>query len=269
MYQRKDYKDLKFTDDFMFCKILTDDLELCRKVLELILGIEIRKVVLSESQKAVDETYDGKGVRFDVYVADEDETVYDIEMQTTRYDGLPKRTRYYQGMLDLNLLAKGQDYEELKNSYIIFICLGDPFHSNLPVYTFENLCLQNREISLGDGTRKVFINAQGSRIDQPKEFVAFLDYLKNGETNSELTRILDCAVKKAILKEEWEVEYMTLAMKLNEERKEGREEGRLEERLYFAVQMLKQGFSDEQILSLGVTDEQLQEAKNLLAAEES
>ncbi|MGN0170460.1 MAG: hypothetical protein ACI39H_06805 [Lachnospiraceae bacterium] len=75
MYKRKEYKNLKFTDDFMFCKILTDDLELCRKVLELILGIEIRRVVLSESQKAVDETYDGKGVRFDVYVADDNETV--------------------------------------------------------------------------------------------------------------------------------------------------------------------------------------------------
>ncbi|MGN0170461.1 MAG: hypothetical protein ACI39H_06810 [Lachnospiraceae bacterium] len=160
----------------------------------------------------------------------------------------------------------------MKPFYIIFICLEDPFEANLPVYSFENLCLQNKEISLGDGTRKVFINAEGSRVDQPIEFVAFLDFLKNGDTNSELTRTLDRAVKKAILKEEWEVEYMTLAMKLHEERKEareeGRKEGRIEEKIQFAARMIEQGYSEEQILSLGVTEEQLQEARNLLTVEE-
>ena len=53
-------------------------------MLELILDIKIRKVEIAEQQKNVDITYDGKGVRFDVYVDDAENTVYDIEMQTTR-----------------------------------------------------------------------------------------------------------------------------------------------------------------------------------------
>ena len=112
----KEYEELCFTDDYMFCMILTTRLDLCKELLELILDIKIRKVEIAEQQKNVDITYDGKGVRFDVYVDDAENTVYDIEMQTTRQKDLPKRTRYYQGMIDLNLIQKGMRYSELKNS---------------------------------------------------------------------------------------------------------------------------------------------------------
>lgn len=80
----KEYEELCFTDDYMFCMILTTWLDLCKELLELILDIKIRKVEIAEQQKNVDITYDGKGVRFDVYVDDAENTVYDIEMQTTR-----------------------------------------------------------------------------------------------------------------------------------------------------------------------------------------
>ena len=146
----KEYEELCFTDDYMFCMILTTRLDLCKELLELILDIKIRKVEIAEQQKNVDITYDGKGVRFDVYVDDAENTVYDIEMQTTRQKDLPKRTRYYQGMIDLNLIQKGMRYSELKKSYVIFICLEDVFGKNLPVYTFNYICEQDYSVRLGD-----------------------------------------------------------------------------------------------------------------------
>ena len=109
----KKYEELTFSDDFMFCKILENNLELCKELLELILDIKIKKIQPVESQKAVDMTYDGKGVRFDVYTQDEENTIYDVEMQNVTKKNLPKRTRYYQGMIDLNLIEKGADYSEL------------------------------------------------------------------------------------------------------------------------------------------------------------
>ena len=75
----KEYNELDFTDDFMFCMILENNLELCKELLELILDIKIKKVELANSQKRIDLTYDGKGVRLDVYVNDSENTVYDIE----------------------------------------------------------------------------------------------------------------------------------------------------------------------------------------------
>lgn len=92
---KKDYKDLKFIDDFIFCKILSTNSKLCKELIELILGIKIRDIKVSESQKAVNQTYDSKGVRFDVYLKDKTNTVYGIEMQTTLQRDLGKRTRYY------------------------------------------------------------------------------------------------------------------------------------------------------------------------------
>ena len=75
-----------------------------------------------DQQKPIEITADGKGVRFDVYSEDDSNTIYDCEMQTIDNRSLPKRTRYYQGMIGLSLIERGADYEKLKRSYIIFIC---------------------------------------------------------------------------------------------------------------------------------------------------
>ena len=135
----KKYEDLTFTDDFMFCKILYTNPELYKQLLELILGRKIKEIRYLTTQNTIDITSDGKGIRLDVYL-EGDSKVYDIEMQTTGKSNLPKRSRYYQGMIDLNLIEKGADYSELKETFIIFVCLHDPFKHNECVYTFENRC---------------------------------------------------------------------------------------------------------------------------------
>lgn len=65
-------------------------------------------------QQPIELTADGKGARFDVYSEDDTGTVFDCEMQTTENRNLPKRSRYYQGMIDLNLIERGADYGELR-----------------------------------------------------------------------------------------------------------------------------------------------------------
>lgn len=116
MANAKKYDDLTFTDDFMFCKVMTTNPELCHELLELILGKKVGAFTRLDQQKPIEMTADGKGIRFDVYSEDDSGIVYDCEMQTSKKDNLPKRTRYYQGMIDLNLLERGADYKELKKS---------------------------------------------------------------------------------------------------------------------------------------------------------
>lgn len=216
----KEYNELDFTDDFMFCMILENNLELCKELLELILDIKLKKVELADSQKRIELTYDGKGVRLDVYVNDSENTVYDIEMQTTKQKELPKRTRYYQGMIDLNSIQKGMDYSELKKTYVIFICLKDVFGKNLPIYTFNSICEQVHSIRLGDEATKVILNAEGSREGLSENMCRFLDYLIGKKATDSFTQKLQDAVDSAIAKKEWEVQYMTFAMKIREEKKE-------------------------------------------------
>lgn len=225
---RKTYEELNITDDFMFCKILATNPELCKELLELILGIKIRKVEIANSQQMIAITADAKSVRLDVYVEDDSNTVYDIEMQATKTTHLPKRSRYYQGMIDLNIIERGENYDKLKKSFVIFICLEDPFDEGLHIYTFENRCKERPGLVLGEETVKVFINAAGTADDVSSDMAEFLSYLKTGEGRSPLVRKIEEQVRKARAHEEWKVEYMTLQMRLNEEREEGRKEGRKE-----------------------------------------
>ena len=91
----KEYEELDFTDDFMFGKVLYHNPELCKELLELILNKKIRKICFPETQKSISITGDSKGVRFDVYTEDSENIIYDVEMQTTTNENLPKRSRYY------------------------------------------------------------------------------------------------------------------------------------------------------------------------------
>ena len=226
----KNYDELTFTDDFLFCKILSNDLVLCRDLLEMLLGIKIFKVELSEAQKSIDVKADARGVRFDVYVKDSVDTVYDLEMQVKDKSDLPKRSRYYQGMIDMNLIEKGSDYQELKRSYVIFICLKDHFKRNLPVYTFRNICVQDTGLFLGDDATKVFINASCTAADIPEPLSNFLRYLRCREATDKLTTRISDSVRQATEQQKWRTEYMTLEMHDNEIRKEAHEAGRAEGR---------------------------------------
>lgn len=258
----KEYDELLFTDDFLFCKILEENEDLCKELLELILGKKIRKISYLTKQKVIDITYDGKGVRLDVYLEDDENTVFDIEMQTTTVKNLPKRARYYQGMIDLNLIEKGARYEELKRSYIIFICMHNPFKKKkLHLYTFENRCNEDDALLLGDESTKVILTPDGKTNDVSKELRDFLNYLTGKEGGGEFVAKLDAAVKKARNKEEWRMEYMTLQMRDLEKFDEGKAEGIQMERIDAIQRMIRKGFAKDVILELGYTEAEYKEAE--------
>ncbi len=266
----KSYDELTFADDFMFCKVLSTDLELCKDILQMILNVKIREVRLSEAQKAVEITPDGRGVRFDVYVEDDKNTVFDLEMQRKDLADLPKRSRYYQGMIDLNLSGRGSFFKELKRSFVIFICLEDHFKAGLPMYTFENVCIEDPEIKLGDETAKVFLNATSKVPDIPPQLKEFFDYIMTQRTTGELTSRIESNVRNGALNKKWRLEYMTLEMKIREEREEAFEEGiekgieRGRSAIIEVLKALSNGKSEEYLRENGFDEETIVSAKQFL-----
>ena len=116
------WEEIGISNDFMFGKVMQQP-ELCRGLLQRILpDLQIDRIEYPEAQKGIRADVDAKSVRLDVYIKDGKGTVYDIEMQVTDTGELPKRTRYYQSLIDLQLIDKGEAYRKLKPSYIIFIC---------------------------------------------------------------------------------------------------------------------------------------------------
>lgn len=221
----KDYKDLCFSDDFMFCKILQENEDLCKELTELILGRKIGRIVKTEKQKAIQIAPDGHGIRFDVYFTDDEMNVYDIEMQKTDTKEIPLRSRYYQGMIDLDFLATGKKYKELPHSYVIFLCKFDLFKRGYHKYSFTPKCKEVEELLLEDKTDRVFICAGGDKNDVSEDMKNFIDYLAGNTTNSDLASRLEKKVKEAIEKNRWRKEYMTLQEMMEDEFEEGKKQG--------------------------------------------
>ena len=220
----KKYEELDITDPFIFAKVMSEK-ELCKPLLENILNIKIRDIVYVDYEETIQMTAKSKGIRLDIYVEDDNNTVFNLEMQTTTYKELPKRSRYYQGIIDLNMIEKGESYDILKESYVIFICTFDFFEKGRSVYEFENVCLEDSEIKLNDETHKIFLNTKGDKSDINKELKSLLEYFDGSEPESELTRKIDRKVIAARKNERWRREYMSLQMEMNLKYREGLKAG--------------------------------------------
>ena len=221
-----EYSTLGISNDFMFGHVMSDP-ELCKEFLQQILNIKIDHVEMLESQKSIEEKIDAHGIRLDIYV-DDGKTIYNCEMQTTENEGLPKRSRYYQSQIDINLLKRGERYSNLKKSFVIFICTFDPFGKGRYVYRFENLCIDEPEIALNDEAIKVFVNTKGTVGDVSEEFkelMHFIDTSEMAEYKNPLVNAMKRELEKARSREEWRKDFMSLEMLKTECEARGRREG--------------------------------------------
>ena len=223
----KKYEELELRDDFMFSRIMSNP-KFVKPLLETILGVKIRKIVYPQTQKTIDLSLQAKGIRLDVYVEDDQNTVFNLEMQTSDGANLPKRMRYYQGMIDLNILDKGQDYTTLKKSYVIFICTFDPFGEGRHIYTFCNTCQENTALTLDDDAVKIILSTKGTMDDVSPEMKRILDYIDGKGASDEYTKQLEEAVRSARQNESWRLGYMTLEYEYRQRYEEGLKEGKEE-----------------------------------------
>ncbi len=227
----KSYEELEFRDDFMFGKVM-EDKELCREVLECLLQRPVGELIEIQTQKEFKYYSDGKPIRLDVYNKDSDSVIYDAEMQnlnnkTLEWHTLPKRSRFYQGIIDTDYLDKGNSYKSLPDSNVIFICTFDPFGYDLAHYTFRERCNEETDLILDDGTEKHFYNCTYIGNDIPQELRDFYDYVMSGKMKGTLTKRIDELVGKARRNEKWRSAYMKERVLIMDAKEEGRAEERV------------------------------------------
>ena len=251
----KSYEELQFTDDFMFGKVM-EDKELCREVLECLLQEPVGILQDVQTEREFHYTSDGKPIRLDVYTKDKT-TIYDAEMQNLNHRKaedleLPKRSRFYQSMIDVDFLQKGNSYRLLPEGKVLFLCTFDPFGIGLPQYTFENRCVQNLNLPLYDGTYKYFYNCTASSEHLPKPLKELYEFIATGKATNPLTQRLEAAVNKARRNEKWRAEYMKEWILFDDARTEGfqqgRDEGRLDGIRGFILDKLEDAVDKETIL---------------------
>ena len=245
MKKRKTLQDLTIKDNFMFGAVMSVE-ENCKGFLEMVLGFPIARVVVSKEKSMIYHP-EYKGVRLDIYAEDAKHTHYNVEMQVERKAALGKRSRYYQSQMDMELLLSGEDYSELPDTYVIFICDFDPFEEEKYRYTFKMNCKESGQTNLEDGRTIVFLNTHGKNESEvPKELVTFLRYVKADLAESEeafddpYVEQLQKFIRKVKRSREMEERFMIFEEMLKEEHAQGLEEGRREGLVEGCVSTLKE-----------------------------
>ncbi len=243
----KSFDELTIQDNFIFQKVMLKK-AICKAVLERLLDISIKDIIYIQEEKSLAVSLETKSVRLDVYVNDDKGTVFNIEMQTSKdMEELVKRTRFYQSILGMYHLQKGQKYMALNDSYIIFICTFPVFTGIRHKYTFKNVCMEEHDILLNDGAIKLFLSTKGKMDDISKPLQRFLDYVDGHAASDDLLRDIESAVDEAKHCEAWREEYSMLSMDHYTYWKEGVAEGRTEGKAEVVIQMLRKQLSLEMI----------------------
>ena len=258
MHNFKRWEDLTFTDDFMFSQVMKNK-EICKEVIETILGIKVGKIEFLTSQHEIEIAPDSKTIAMDVYLRDE-KKIINVEMQTGHRLELPKRSRYYQAAADIDNTPPSGLYSEMRDNYVIFICTFDPFLQGKAFYKFENICLTEDEpFRLNDGTYKIFLNTSAKDLTLlDRELKLFYDYICNGEIDSRLTERINNSITKIKEDRETRRKYMTYTTRMAEAKSEAREEG-----IKYGIAIGEKA-GEERGISMGVQQAKLETAKKFL-----
>ena len=233
--KRKQLSELNLTDRFLFDEV-TEDPAIHQEILSIIFGRDIPILSKNETEKELRVSPHIRSVRMDVFSMDEEQTVYNTEMQDKKKSDLAKRSRYYQSLLDTSLLEPGiPNYNLLNATYIILTMTFDLFGYGKYRYTFEARCREVTDCVLEDKAVRIFLNTKGTNDSEvSEELVAFLHYLEHTtdamaeSSGSERIRRIHNRVCKVKASEEVGVKYMQAWEEKYYEREEGREEGRKE-----------------------------------------
>ena len=216
------FEDLTISNDFMFKEVMKSNKGLCKRLVGSIMQQDIEDIIYIDTEKTLQPYYDSRGIRLDVILADKNHTRYNLEMQAKNVIGdtgealLPKRTRYYQSVIYMDMLKKGQDFDELDPLVLIFICTFDLYKEGRYVYTFKSRCLENLELELANDVTVKLVNAKGKHGQVNTLLKNFLQYVMTNEPVDDFTEDVERQVWAVKNDKKAREEYMVLQAKIRE-----------------------------------------------------
>ena len=216
------FEDLKISNDFMFKEVMKSNKGLCKRLVGSIMQQDIEDIVYIDTEKTLQPYYDSRGIRLDVILADENHTRYNLEMQARNVISkagvalLPKRTRYYQSVIDMDMLKQGENFDQLNPLVLIFICTFDFYKEGRYVYTFKSRCLENLELELANDVTVKLVNAKGKHGQVNTLLKNFLRYVMTNEPVDDFTEDVERQVWAVKNDKKAREEYMVLQAKIRE-----------------------------------------------------
>lgn len=228
------WQQATLADDYVFNKVMLDKAIVTETLRRVLPELMIKTVKYVTSQQELTNSHDAKGVRLDIYVVDDQNNRYDVEMQVIDHHNLPQRVRYYQSSLAIDSYEKGENYREADNAYVIFFCCFDPFGAGLQQYIVERRFREKVGCPYNDGELTYFLNVASLRKEVNPKLQRVLDLIAERKVEGEDPFIVKLRQRIVYVKHnrKWRDEYMrkTLAEMdydygLKQAKKQGIEQG--------------------------------------------
>ena len=242
----KTLQELNLTDDFLF-DVATEELENCKAIIELTTGLRLKSLKWKSGQKVIHNLPGKRGVRLDFIAESEDGRIFDVEMQNRNEGNIPKRTRFYQALIDAPILKSGErGFDKMNPLYIIIICNYDPYGKKKYCYTFDNQCKEVPGLRLGDEVTKLLLSTKGENEEEvSKELVDFLHYVTESNENGlpdecdERLKRLHESIREIKASADMEVEYMKMEERERIIRDEGKQIGIINGKIESVLELLE------------------------------
>ena len=162
-FERKHAEDLQrlrglrlLDDDFM--NKVFEDKACAEFLLQIILQRTDLRVQRAHGQHDI-KNLQGRSVRLDILAVDETDRVYNIEVQRSDKGAGVKRARYNSSLIDANMTESGDEYEQLNETYVIFITEHDVLGGGYPIYHIDRTVRETGAL-FGDESHILYVNAQ-------------------------------------------------------------------------------------------------------------
>lgn len=149
--------EMTLFDDGLISHVLDKNCKAVELILNIILSRNLRILRVKTQYNIRSRIFNGHEITLDIHAIDESNNEIDIEVQCASGGAHVRRARYHSSMIDSGMLKKGQDFRDLKDSYVIFIYKHDKFLEGLPVYHIDRY-VNETHMPFNDGSHIIYVN---------------------------------------------------------------------------------------------------------------
>ena len=151
-------RGFRLLDDDFLTKCFEGSTECIQLVLQIVLEIPDLEIVDVRTQVFVENLLK-RSVRLDVLATDSAGKKINVEIQRADRGAGRKRARYNSSMMDANLLQKGEDFDALPETYVVFITAHDVIGEGQPLYQIERYITSSGK-KFDDGSHILYVNGE-------------------------------------------------------------------------------------------------------------
>ena len=156
---------LTLFDDDLMSGVFDKNIEATELLLRIILERKIKVISVNGQEEMKSAAVGGRNITLDVHALDENGEKMDIEVQGNSEGAHIRRARYHSSVLDSRMLKEGQEFKEIKDSYVIFIYKRDKFQEGLPLYHIDRYVRETGKL-FEDGSHIIYVNGNYKGDDE-------------------------------------------------------------------------------------------------------